>query len=179
MSRCRQFPSRLSCRTEHKKLTAGFCLRFCVQCGPQFLTPREMTGCLIPRSLITSCVRLEIPSLPALPGFSGTTNPLSACPSAPASGLIIPDRAAGFPVVWYAFLVYMSPPPAQPLGVPTSLIQRISLPRKSRRVGPAPSFSRGRQLRAFPGRRIRTRSHPRARPHDRPQPNAAAHHIVA
>ena len=67
------------------------------------------------RSLTTSCVRLELRSLPSpeLPGFSGTTNP-SASPGRPAC----PSRASGWsslPTPWvsrvaYAFLVYMLSP---------------------------------------------------------------------
>src|SRR5258706_9168501 len=105
----------------------------------------ELIGCPISRSLTTSCVCLELRSLPST-GIARLQRYNEPLRHPRASGLslagvrlVIPDLALGLPRVAYAFLVYMlSPIPRHSdLGVPLRSIRpdRLNLPRYGSRVG--------------------------------------------
>ena len=103
-----------------------------------------MIGCPIPRSLTTSCVRLELRSLPS-PGVSRLPRyyeplrlPMAPGLSLAGIRLVLPDHAVGSPVLRTLSLCtccrhYPGAAPGRTYFAHSP--RRISLPRKGRRVG--------------------------------------------
>src|SRR5580704_15063842 len=104
----------------------------------------ELIGFPISMSFATSCICLELRSLPStrvtrFPRYyEPLRHPMRPGPSLAGVRLVIPDHAMGLPVLRALSFVYVLPPlPRCSDWASSSLISpsRISLPRKRRRVG--------------------------------------------